>query len=138
MSVSVSKAIKKGRYIYVVEPLAKFNADTLHKIYYIISICSIFIAYSHSFDHKNPSKEYKDGIFFTGNNLAMIKSNKKSRSEKSFNTKLNTNEIENKSNEFMIFLSKKISLLLQCWLRRWLWNYIHWIYHLTKETFLLL
>ena len=118
MSVSVSKAIKKGRYIYVVEPLAKFNADTLHKIYYIISICSIFIAYSHSFDHKNPSKEYKDGIFFTGNNLAMIKSNKKSRSEKSFNTKLNTNEIENKSNEFMIFLSKKISLLLQCWLRR--------------------
>lgn len=63
MSVSVSKAIKKGE-IYFVEPLAKFNADTLHKIYYIISICSIFIAYSHSFDHKNPSKEYQDGIFF--------------------------------------------------------------------------
>lgn len=127
---------KKGEKFFV-EPLAKFNADTLHKIYYIISICSIFIAYSHSFDHKNPSKEYKDGIFFFGNNLAMIKSNKKSRSEKSFNTKLNTNEIENKSNEFMIFYRRKN---LHCFSAGFGDDFetIYWIYHLTKETFLLL
>ena len=77
MSVSVSKAIKKGRYFF--EPLAKFNADTLHKIYYIIYISVQFLQLTviHSIRNIPPRNKIKKMEYYFGNHLAMIKSNKK-------------------------------------------------------------